>query len=70
MRECSYEALCDDPRATLGQLAAYLGLEPALFSFDLSQVRRIRHVEYEKAAEWAEALALMQPAMALKGYGR
>jgi hypothetical protein len=69
MHECSYEALCDDPRGTLGQLTAYLGLDPALLSFDFSQVRS-RHYkgEYERAAEWAEALALMQPALALKGY--
>ncbi len=68
--EFSYEALCEDPTGTLSGLADYLGVSPALFSFDVSRVssKNYKVGDYAGADEWAGLLEVMYPAMKLKGY--
>jgi hypothetical protein len=70
--ECSYEALCNDPRGVLNEIAAFLNVDPAGFAFDLSQIKSTNYKvgAYDTRPEWAELLELMRPAMTLKGYIR
>lgn len=68
--EFSYEQLCAETNATLARLADFLGVTPAGFTFDLSQIssRNYKVGDYAQDPKWNGILDEMAPAMKLKGY--
>jgi hypothetical protein len=70
-REVRYEAFCADPAAAMGDLAGWLGLDPAPFrTLDLSRIQNTNaQIIGRVPAEQRAALeALMAPALIAKGY--
>jgi LPS sulfotransferase NodH len=68
--EFSYEALCQDAKGMVNQLADYVGIDRNGFAYDLSKVRSTNDKvgAYAQDPEWQPLLELMRPAMTLKGY--
>ncbi|MEM7033881.1 MAG: hypothetical protein AAF629_30345, partial [Chloroflexota bacterium] len=68
--EFSYEQLCDSPADTLEKIGRFLSVSPAEFTFNTSQIvsQNYKVGAYADDEKWNELLALMRPAMMLKGY--
>lgn len=68
--EFSYENLCENPRAILGEIGRFLEVKPGEFSFDLSQIKsqNFKAGDYYHSEAWIDALKIMDAGMKLKGY--
>jgi hypothetical protein len=68
--EFSYEYLCENPRKVLDSLAAYFGIAPENYKFDISEVssQNYKAEKYSGSPEAIELLEVMSQGMKLKGY--
>ncbi|MCG8571574.1 MAG: sulfotransferase [Spirochaetes bacterium] len=68
--EMSYEDLCSDPQTQIDKIATFLGINPAKFDYDFSQISstNFKVGDYKQDKEWINKLALMQEGMQLKGF--
>ncbi len=68
--DVAYEDFCAAPGTEFGRIAAFMGVDPVRFGFDLGSVKSTNYKARDVAIKdgWDNARGLMQPAMELKGY--